>query len=459
MVIKFKKNWFNPLYFILNDALKDNPRINKVFIYGSKSSAKTLTIGQYIAKECYINKTDAICFRKESSRLKTSLIKTFKKSIRLTRLHNGYIFNEFQHNTLKGNSIVFKGLDSEDKVKGIEDFGYMLFDELDHFTMDDFEQADISFRGEVAKVAFFTWNPVSDKLWIKPYLDSIEWVDTEYKLPSNNSFVKISDCGTMLLIKTIYTDNYWTVGSPCGSYGYIDNKLLDKYDRLKKTNYKLWLVNAMGEWGVSENKSPFFYAFDEDKHVSKVTLSPNKDLPLYLSFDFNIDPATCVVSQFHEGSFINILKSYKINNCTLKELLTRIKSDYPGYVYVITSDPAGGSRNAGYDSIDTTMHKIIRTNLNLGLSQLHKPMLNFTRNNAWQELRIFCNNILQNHPNINICPVNCKELIHDLTIATTIEGSDKMHKTSGNTEYGMHLTDCFMYTLATWFNKFAKRNI
>jgi len=46
-----------------------------------------------------------------------------------------------------------------------------------------------------------------------------------------------------------------------------------------------------------------------------------------------------------------------------------------------------------------------------------------------------------------------------LTIATTIEGSDKMHKTSGNTEYGMHLTDCFMYTLATWFNKFAKRNI
>ena len=45
MVIKFKKNWFNPLYFILNDALKDNPRINKVFIYGSKSSAKTLTIG------------------------------------------------------------------------------------------------------------------------------------------------------------------------------------------------------------------------------------------------------------------------------------------------------------------------------------------------------------------------------------------------------------------------------
>ena len=211
------------------------------------------------------------------------MIKTFKKSIRLTRLHNGYIFNEFQHNTLKGNSIVFKGLDSEDKVKGIEDFGYMLFDELDHFTMDDFEQADISFRGEVAKVAFFTWNPVSDKLWIKLYLDSIEWVDTEYKLPSNNSFVKISDCGTMLLIKTIYTDNYWTVGSPCGSYGYVDNKLLDKYDRIKITNYKLWLVNAMGEWGVSENKSPFFYAFDENKHVSKVALTAKKELRLYLS--------------------------------------------------------------------------------------------------------------------------------------------------------------------------------
>jgi folylpolyglutamate synthase/dihydropteroate synthase len=30
---------------------------------------------------------------------------------------------------------------------------------------------------------------------------------------------------------------------------------------------------------------------------------------LYLSFDFNIDPATCVVSQFVEGGFLNVIKN------------------------------------------------------------------------------------------------------------------------------------------------------
>jgi PBSX family phage terminase large subunit len=455
----FRKEWFNPLYFVINNTLKENPRINKVFVYGSKSSAKTFTLAQYIEKEVALKKTDAICFRKESTRIKTTLKKSFQKAIKQTRLSNVFNVQDFQINSVHGNSIVFKGLDSEDKVKGIEDFGYLLFDELDHFTLEDYEQADMSFRGEVAKVFFLTWNPISDKLWIKPYLDQFTWLDAKYQLPSPQSFVKISECGTMLYIKTLYTDNYWTVGSPCGAYGYYDEKLIDKYNQMKVTNYKSWLVNVNAEWGIAENKNPYFYAFDQDKHVSKVPLIYNRQLPLYLSFDFNIDPATCVVSQFVEGGFLNVIKSYKVNNCPLKELLTRIKSDYHGAVFLVTSDPAGGARNAGYDSINTTMHNIIRTELNLGLSQMSKPLLNYTKSTAHTELRIFVNNILQNHPRINICGVNCKELIHDMQIAQTMDGSDKLYKTSGNTEFGMHLVDCFVYLLATYFNNFAKRKL
>ena len=455
----FRKEWFNPLYFILNDALKKHPEISKVFCYGSKSSAKTFSIGQYIAKECYLNNTDAICFRKESTRIKTTLKKTFSKAIKQTRLQNGYVTQDFMFKTTKGNSIVLTGLDNEDKVKGIEEFGYLLFDELDHYSFEEFEQADLSFRGESAKVFFATWNPISDKIWVKPYLDGFKWNDYELQLPSPESFVKISECGTMLYIKTIYTDNFWTVGSPCGTYGYKDDKLLQKYETLKTTNYKSWLVNCMGEWGIAENKNPFFYALDPTKHYAVNDIIWNKSDVLYLAFDFNISPMTCVVAQLKAGVYLNIIKAYKIRNITIKEFCGQIKRDFPGAIFKVTADPAGNSRSVGYDSVTTTMHSIIRQSLNIGLNQMDKPMLNWNRRDAWQEIRIFCNSVLQHHPNINISPKAAIELINDLEMATTIENEDKLYKTSGDTEFGMHLTDCFIYLLTTYFNTYLKRQL
>ena len=455
----FRKEWFNPLYFIINDALKKYPKINKCFIYGSKSSAKTFSICQYIAKEVALKNTDAIAFRKESARIKTTLKKSFQKAITQTRLDNVYTVRDFQINNANGKTIVFKGLDSDDKVKGIEDFGYLLFDELDHFSYEDYEQADLSFRGEVAKCFFLTWNPVSDKLWIKPYLDGFTWEMFEMQLPSPESFVKISSCGTMLYIKTLYTDNYWTVGSPDGSYGYHDEKLLQKYAALKISNYKSWLVNCMAEWGQSENKNPWFYALDSNKHYGVKDIGWNRSEVLYLAFDFNISPMTCVVAQMVPGIYCRIIKSYKIKNCTSREFCKIIKKDFPGAVLRVTADPAGNARNANYESVSTTGHAILRQYLGIGLNQMDKPMLNFNRRDAHTELRTFCNTVLQEHPNFSINPNWCADLIADIEMATTEEGSDKLYKTSGDTEFGMHLTDCFIYLLTTYLNSYLKRQL
>lgn len=233
----------------------------------------------------------------------------------------------------------------------------------------------------------------------------------------------------------------------------------DFLDKLKQTHPARYEVDGLGNWGVAENKNPWFYAFDEAKHVSREPLTWNKAQPVYLAFDFNINPATCVVAQLHPGSFINIIKAYKVENCTLKDLLKRIQSDYFGAVFRVTADPAGGARSAGYDSINTTMHSIIRQELRLSLNQMDKPLLNYSRKDAWTELRVFCNSVLQNHPNFKICNVNAKHLINDLKLATTDEGSDKMYKTSGNTEFGMHIADGFIYLLTTYLNTFVKRSL
>jgi len=442
-LLKVDRNQYSQHFY---NVLVSNHRY--LILFGGRGSGKTNhIILKLLSLTFLVEHIHIVYARHEKTTLRDTTFKDIVNYIQNSKFKDYFDYSTAYNssmiftNKLTGKQLVPFGLSDEENTKGISEATHIWVDEADKCTESQVTMINSVLRTPKSnrKQLIISFNPVSERNWLRSFFFS-----------ENDAYKPHERFGDDILIhhSTVYDNEYIDIPE------YVNTLRLNYGERVNLLN-----VNLKGLWGIEENKSPFFYAFDENKHVSKVTLLPNKDLPLYLSFDFNIDPATCVVSQFHEGSFINILKSYKINNCTLKELLTRIKSDYPGYVYVITSDPAGGSRNAGYDSIDTTMHKIIRTNLNLGLSQLHKPMLNFTRNNAWQELRIFCNNILQNHPNINICPVNCKELIHDLTIATTIEGSDKMHKTSGNTEYGMHLTDCFMYTLATWFNKFAKRNI
>src|SRR3990167_11138317 len=76
----FDKKWFNELFFILNDILKDDS-IRIVLVYGGKSASKTVSICQLLAKEAYVHKASTIAHRKESSTIPTTLKKTFNLSI------------------------------------------------------------------------------------------------------------------------------------------------------------------------------------------------------------------------------------------------------------------------------------------------------------------------------------------------------------------------------------------
>ena len=53
--IKFSKKWFNPLYFILCELLKEDS-IRFIFIYGGKGLSKTVSIAQLLLKEALIKK-------------------------------------------------------------------------------------------------------------------------------------------------------------------------------------------------------------------------------------------------------------------------------------------------------------------------------------------------------------------------------------------------------------------
>lgn len=419
-----------------------------IVAFGGRGSGKTNHIILKLLALTFLEEHINIVYcRHEKTTLRDTTFRDIINYIKNSKYKDYFEYSEAYNssmiftNKITGKKLLPFGLSDEENTKGISEATHIWIDEVDKCTETQVTMINSVLRTPKAKTLqlIVSFNPVSEKHWIRSFFFS-EF--DAYK--PNERF------GNDLLIHhSTLQDNE-----------YIDR---DEYQKTLQLNYgnrqNLLNVNVLGLWGLEENKSPYFYAFDNDKHVSKTPLQWFKQAPIYLSFDFNIDPATCVVSQFIEGGFINIIKSYKVNNCTLKELLTRIKSDFHGAVFKVTSDPAGGARNAGYDSINTTMHKIIRTELNLGINQMYKPLLNYTRSDAHTELRIFVNNILQNHPKIQFCSVNCKELIHDIEIATTLNGTDKMRKTSGNTEFGMHLADGFIYLLATFFNNFAKRKL
>lgn len=292
MAVRFDKKWFNPLYFILNDLFKD-PTIRTILVYGGKSSAKTISICQMLAKEAYVKGSNSMAFRKESAIIPTTLKKSFNLAIDKMYLHPAVEKQDRRYlctNQGEGVSeIVMKGLDDPEKAKGIESYKYVYLDELNHFEQSEYEQFNLSLRGIEGQKIIASWNPVDENSWVKLELvDKYTWEETEYKLPAENSFVRRSSCGKVVLIRTMYQDNYWITGSPCGTYGYRDENLISEYEGLAAKNANSYKVNVLGEWGKTVFGGEFLKCWRSEIHAG---LYPyNKDLAVHLIFDENVNP-------------------------------------------------------------------------------------------------------------------------------------------------------------------------
>lgn len=292
MMTRFNKKWFNPLYFILNEIIKDTT-IRIMLVYGGKSSAKTISICQIIAKEAYVKQANTIAYRKESAIILTTLKKSFNLAIDGIYLYPAVDKQERRYLVRSENGgqaeIVLKGCDDSEKAKGIESYKYVYLDELNHFDQSEFEQFNLSLRGIEGQKIFASWNPVDENSWVKTELvDKYEFVETEWKLPSENSFVKKSTCGKVVLIKTAYEDNYWIVGSPDGSYGYRDENVISEYKKLRTTNNNSYKVNVLGEWGKVVFGGELIKCWKSETHTGHYRYNP--ELAVYLWFDENVNP-------------------------------------------------------------------------------------------------------------------------------------------------------------------------
>jgi phage terminase large subunit len=409
-VLRLKKTWFNPLYFHLRKYVEDN-KIRRVMIYGGKSSAKTFTIAQLFNVISYTNNVSCIAYRKEQTTIKISLKPAFVKAI--DSIHMNAVYN-VQDFAIKGNNsqiIVFKGIDSEGKIKGIEGFKYILLDELDHYSEEEFMQANLSLRGMQGQKIFATWNPVDENIWIKKYIDRLQWDELPLTIKGNKqatldatAFVRKSKDGKTLLIKTTYFDNKWIVGA--NGYGSRDQNLIDEYEMLKIIDPNSYNVNVLGEWGVRDKSNKFAFAFEASKHVGSVEY--NHDYLVWLSFDFNVNPISCTAFQYYDD-VLRAIKCFKLDNSNIYELCKLIASYFPDAMFKVTGDASGTSRSAMVAD-NVNYYTIIKDELGLIWSQFNIPSVN----PRIEENQVKVNAVL--YAGLFIADSeNCKELIYDLT--------------------------------------------
>lgn len=148
-----------------------------------------------------------------------------------------------------------------------------------------------------------------------------------------------------------------------------DNPDIERAERYKKTLERLPLTDRQrllyGDWDYVQNDSPFITEFDENRQVGDFKINPNS--PLWLTFDFNIDPCTCLLFQeLPDGVYF--LQEVQIKGGTTL-LCNHLKTfmNHENAIFV-TGDRSGnsGSTSAGLDNFSlVTDYSIIKRELGL----------------------------------------------------------------------------------------------
>lgn len=212
----------------------------------------------------------------------------------------------------------------------------------------------------------------------------------------------------------------------------------DQWSAWETLDSRTYAQMIEGDWAITEiNDNRFIYAFDKDKHVSKEPLTDDMSAFIYLSFDFNVSPQTCIAGQINNRrDKVRIIKEYRKTNSGVEDVCLAIKNDFPDRRFIIAGDATGWNRDKKVGKYNCH-YDIIMDNLKVGKSAI--KVKKGGRNPLHTYSRTITNSLMDKHPDYLIG--DCPYLIEDIK---TTEANDK----GGiKKEVGMsgHLTDCILY--------------
>lgn len=402
-----------------------------VLSYGGTASGKSYSAIQKEISIADSRKVKTLVIRKVANTLRDSVIPGFRARIEETGLEDKFKENKsdriLKHEN--GSEIIFRGLDDPDKLKSFEGLERILVEEAAELDFEDFLELNRRARGRENIQITLVFNPMHEEHWLKKHFFDREDLD--------------DDC---IKIHSTYKDNPHLTDA--------DKKQIELLKLYNENQYRIY---ALGEWGLRENNAPWLFAFDKEKHLKKeIDFMPS--FPIYLSFDFNRNPLTCLVVQMSpnkgaHNSFIHFIDEFSVKD-QLQELCTLIYAKYKGCHMYITGDASGNHGDVGFDGKNDSYYSMIRSMLNIPERQAVLNKRNLTHNDS----RALINMLLFQYPNIYISEKNCPLLIRDCEMAMVDEDSEVPGALKKDRNvYKMDLFDCFRYFFQSFFTDYASR--
>lgn len=199
----------------------------------------------------------------------------------------------------------------------------------------------------------------------------------------------------------------------------------------------------------SANK--FAFSFDQSKHVAACEVDYR--FPIYLSFDFNRNPISCVVAQIIDKA-INIPHVIKLQNSNIYELCAYIKNKFspPNTkpMFIVNGDASGRAGSAMVKD-NLNYFRIIKAELGLPVQQMQQLAVN----PRIEENQVLVNAVLE-HVKHRIDPTNAQPLIFDLNFATMLpDGTLKKTDREDPTQQ-LDACDCYRYFINRNFRHYLK---
>lgn len=224
-----------------------------------------------------------------------------------------------------------------------------------------------------------------------------------------------------------------------------DNPYIDplEVDAAKKELDPLTFACEYLAEDVDLSNKPFAYCFKKEIHVKPVQFDSSHYLNL--SFDFNVDPITCVASQSIDGE-IRFIKEFRLSNSNIYELCDHIKASFPIALFMITGDASGQARSA-LTKGNLNYYSVIKERLAIGQGQLKVP----TVNPAISDSQVLTNSILQNH-RVYFDP----SMVHTIDDLLYVEVTDSGDIDKTKNKHRSHLLDAVRYTFNTFHRHLLK---
>lgn len=428
----------------VNDVFFDfwNCEAKIMLLYGGPGGTKSTWYASKLINEC-MNRPYFKCIygRKVKDNVRESMFATLCDFIETYGLQDEFIYSRAPKSSMvirhwpTGNIFLPFGADNVKKLKSLKDPTHIWCDEFDQFDQADFMELLPRLRKPGVKTQFcgcFNTKDVNPDHWLwklffdpkKPFLDQLR-----ERIPDADLDLVTVFCN--------YTENV-----------FINHK---EYEQVlwmaAGFNEEVFRQTAKGEWGSTDMSGKYAWAFAEGTHIvdmgtpegrERMKIDPSS--PLYISFDFNVDPMTAIVFQFRKDQWLKVFAEIRLRNSDIFEMINRIKTDYGEYFIIITGDASGKNRSGltkGKRSYVTTIKK----KLKLKSTRSKFP----SANPSYGDARLVLNAVLKKLK-VEIAST-CMFLIDDLK-TIKVDSHGLINKIKEEKKGKNHLLDTFKY--ACW---------